>query len=260
MKTRFAKFVDNTLGCLMLFTAVTACLLYFLPTDLAVFGAFSITSTAFVILKTRQRKKIGEQSVSKAARNMFFDFMFESDALPPKLLLNGLKARGKDAKIRGKAVYVGGVCAYCDFSDAAITPEKIARRIGIAKHYGAKKLLLLLRVPPVETVEIADFEVQAICGEDVYKLFGSLNALPDGKYAKKQRKRFARLGGALGKDRIPRYAVLSALLIALTVMTDMSVVTLVCAVISSALLIASIVFTLISALRRGGVGATRVSP
>ena len=248
VKSKFAKFVDATVGATLIFAAATAVLRYYTTLYFAMFAASCLTFCAVVMLSFRSRKKSDAQKLSKNADGMFFDFMFENDAAPAKLLCRGLKAKGIDAKVRGNGVYMGNTAAFTVF-DGRLDDKTAARMISRAKHYGATKAVILCKLPPAATPDVDGFTVKTVCGEDVYKLFASLGALPKHRFEQKRGKRFAAFRSALGKDKIVRYLLLAASMTALTVLFDYSVTTIACAVICAALFVASAIFNIVKAAK-----------
>lgn len=248
VKSKFAKFVDATVGAVLIFVAATAVLRYYTTLQLAMFAASCVTFCALVMLTFRSRKQSDAQKLSKNADGMFFDFMFESDAAPAKLLYSGLKSKGLEVKRHGNGVYAGSTAAFTLF-DGRLDDKTAARMIARAKHYGATKAVILCKLPPAATPDVDGFTVRTVCGEKVYKLFASLGALPKHRFEQKRSKRFAAFGNALGKDKIVRYLLLAASMTALTVLFDYSVTTIACAVICAALFVASAIFNIVKAAR-----------
>lgn len=248
MKSKFAKFVDFTLGALLLFGAVMAVACYILPTDLSAFLAASVTATAYIFSLMLSGKNKNKLKFGKAAENMFFEFMFLPAAAPAKLLCKGLKAKGLTPVVHGDALYLKKSAAFFSFGE---TDERaVARMIARAKHYGAERALLFCRFPPEKIPDI-DFSVNVVCGDDVYKLFASLEVLPETKYSKdKKRRIFSEYRGALSKDKIARYAVLSASLFAICAVFGFSIITTICASVCAALFLISLIFTLVKSSKK----------
>lgn len=248
MKSKFAKFVDSTVGACLIFLAATAVMRYFTTLQLAVFSATAITACICLLLKLSCKKRSDATRLSQAADNMFFDFMFADDSAPIKLLHAGLKQKAPDAKLRGKGVYLNGTAAFCCFNSP---PDKktVARIIAKAKHFGARNALILSKSPPTSTIDIDGFTVKFAHGDDVYKLFGSLDALPEKKFSTKNRTRRAAFAGAFGKDKILRYAILSASMFALSALSGYAVITLTCACACAAFAVISIVTTAAKAIK-----------
>lgn len=237
MKTKFAKFIDNSIGAVIIFCAAAAIFRYYLPLSVSAFCAACVTSGALLLLSLRSKKNVAKEKLSKAADDMFYDFMFESQTLPATLLCKGLKSKGVNAVRHGDALYVGKTAAFFCF-DAPPSDKAVARTIARAKHYGANKIILFGKSPK-SYPSVDGFEFKCASGEDVYKLFGSLDCLPARKYNVKKQKRFSRFRGALDKDKILRYAALSAAFFAVAALTGRSVVTLACAIICALLFIVS---------------------
>lgn len=248
MKSKFAKFIDGTVGACLIFLAATAVMRYYTTLELAMFSAAAITACACLLLKLFGKKRENAQRLSADADAMFFDFMFSDESAPAKLLYAGLKAKDPATKLRGKGVYLNSTAAFCVF---AAPPDKktIARCIAKAKHYGASKTVVLSKTPPQAAVDVEGMTVKFAYGDDVYKLFGSLDALPQKNFAEKQRSRRSAFGAALGKDKIIRYALLSASLFAVSVLNGYSVITLVCACACAALAVASVGVSLSKAIK-----------
>ncbi|MDE6294191.1 MAG: hypothetical protein K2L88_06190, partial [Clostridiales bacterium] len=144
MKSKFAKFIDGTLGAALIFFAAVAVLRYFIPaTDLTVFCALSITAGVCLLSKLRGTRKGEQVRISKAADDMFFEFMFLPQNAPALALAAGLKARGENAVTHGSGVYANKTAAYCVLNQA--DERDVARLIAKAKHYGANKLIILCK-------------------------------------------------------------------------------------------------------------------
>lgn len=248
MKSKFAKFIDGTVGACLIFFAAVAVMRYYTTLQLAVFCAAAITACACLLLKLFGRKKEQALRLSAAADGMFFDFLFADDGAPAKLLHAGLKAQNPAAKIRGKGVYLNGTAAFCCFGTP---PDKktAARFIAKAKHYGASKIVILSKAPPLSTVDVDGITVKTVYGDDVYKLFASLDALPKKQYEQKRKSRRAALYGAFGKDKIIRYAILSASMFAVSVLNGYSVITFACACACAALAAVSVALSLSTAIK-----------
>ncbi|MDE6401777.1 MAG: hypothetical protein K2L54_04100, partial [Clostridiales bacterium] len=248
MKSKFAKFIDGTVGACLIFLAATAVMRYYTTLELAVFSAAAITACACFLFKLFGKKKESAVRLSAAADGMFFDFMFSDDAAPVKLLYAGLKSKTPDVKLRGKGVYLNGTAAFC-FFNAPPDKKSIARCIAKAKHFGATKTVILSKLPPQSTVDVDGMMVKLAHGDDIYKLFGSLGALPQKKYEQKRKSRRAAFFGAFGKDKIMRYVILSCSLFAVSALNGYSVITLVCACACAALAVASVAVSVSKAIK-----------
>ncbi len=247
MKSTFAKIVDSTVGAALVFIASFAVIRYYAPTATAVFGAACVTFTALVLLRFGSNKKSAAFKLSKAADEMFFDFMFLPNAAPARLLAKALATKDvPPPTVRGDAVYVGKTAAFFAF-DAPPDEKALARMIARAKHFGAKKAVVFSKGSAAK-LQVNDFELTTVCGDKVFELFASLGALPEHKYEKSRKTRRAVLRAALGKDKIARYIFLSAALFFVAWLTH-SIVTTVCAAISAALALASTIISLIGVRR-----------
>lgn len=233
MKSKFAKFTDATLGTLLVFFGATAVFLYFTPKELAVFCGFTLTACAVLLLRLKSKKHDAAEKLTKAANAMFFDFMFLSDDTPAKLLYNKLKRVYPDVVRHGGGVFAGSTAAYCLF-DVPPDKKQCARCIAKAKRYGATGLVIISKRPP-DVPEVDGITVKTAVGNDAYTLMASLGALPEKKFgAPKKRTLGAFAAGALGKDKILRYAVLGAAFF-FTAWLSRSAITFACAVICTAL-------------------------
>ncbi len=249
MKSKFAKFVDYTLGSVLLFGATTAVAVYFMPLKLAAFTALSVTATACVIMRFADGRKTSAAHLSKAANDMFFEFMFLNPAAPAKMLYDGLKRRDDRAKLRGTGVYLGKTAAY-PFLSSTPAAIDIARLISRAKHYGCNRVIIICKTPPTETLSVTGIKVINVSGDDAYRLYASLDCLPEKKYSTKQKRKFIdTYRGALSSDKIIRYAVLSAALFATSAIFGFSPVTLACACICAALFLASTVIAAVGKIK-----------
>ncbi|MCM1368479.1 MAG: hypothetical protein NC184_06710 [Roseburia sp.] len=247
MKSKFAKFTDCTLGAALVFFAATAVLRYYTTLELAMVCATAITACALLLLKTRERTGAEKQRLSAAAEAMFFDFMFMSDAAPARLLHSGLKARGNAAVMHGGGVYLGETAAFCVF-DGAVNAEKSARLVAKAKRFGAKRVVILCKSSPTSTVNVDGFTVTTVCGDDVYRLFASLDCLPEKKFTAAKKSRLAAFSGALDGNKILKYILLAATFYVFAMFTR-SLITFVCACACALLAIASIVFCVLKRVR-----------
>lgn len=242
MKSKFAKFIDGTLGAALIFFAAVAVLRYFIPaTDLTVFCALSITACVCLLAKLRGRKNGEKVRISKAADDMFFEFMFLPQNVPAKLLAAGLKSRGENAATHGSGVYVGKTAAYCVFGQS--DESAAARLIAKAKHYGANKLVILCKAPP-PVPQVDGMDIKLVCGDDVYKLFASLNALPQKKYAEQNTSRRSAFKNAFSPDKIIRY-VLLAVAFFFVARFSRSIITFACAVLCAALAVIGITIAVV---------------
>ena len=238
MKSTFAKIVDKTVGAVLIFAAATAVLRYYTTLDYAVFSAIAVTACVLIMSGFAGKRKAEKLKISEAAADMFYDFMFFDDSAPSRLLMNGLKRAGASAVLKGKTVYVGKTAAFCAF-DSQLSQRSAARAIARAKHFGAEKLVLFCKAPPASLPDVEGFSLKTVSGDDTYALFASLGALPDRKFEKRKLKRFAAFEHALGKDKLPKYFLLSASMFALTALIGFSVVTFICASVSSVLFVAA---------------------
>ena len=249
MKSKFAKFVDCTVGAGLIFLAAAAVMRYYTTADLAVFTAVSVTACAVLLLKIRNGKKQTAERLSHAAADMFFDFMFLGENAPVTCLYNGLKAKEPETARHGNGVYLNGVAAFCAFyPQPDITA--VARFAARAKRYGAHTVNVFSELPPKQTVPPLDgIRIKYVCGEDVYKLFGSLNCLPKKQFAKRKMSRKTAFGNAFGRDKIIKYTVLSVLMFGITLIGGMSIVTLVCAAVCAVFAAVSAVLALVKAVK-----------
>ncbi len=240
MKSKFAKFVDATLGSALIFLAAFAVMRYFAPARVSVVTASATTLTALLVMSIRDKKKSSEANLGAAAGSMFYEFMFLSETAPLKYLKAGLERRGVVSVIRGKGLYANGTAVYTAFS-APPDETALARAVARAEHYGCKRAVVLCRALPLKSLD-TDFELSVVAGDDVYRLFASLGALPEKKHLPVHGKR-RRFAGAIGKDRIPRYALLSAALFALAAFTGFPVIPTACATVCAALFLSSVIAT-----------------
>ncbi|MCH5153887.1 MAG: hypothetical protein J1F71_01610 [Clostridiales bacterium] len=247
MKSKFAKFIDGTVGAAMIFFAAFAIFRYFIPsTDLVMFCAASITGGILLIGKIRGIRRGEKLALSKAADDMFFEFMFLPDNAPTALLCNALKRRGENAVRHGGGVYVGKSAAYPMFSREA-DEATTARIIAKAKHFGADKLILLCKAPS-RVPNVDGIQVISVIGDDVYTLFASLNALPERKYVGKVQSRGA-FKNMFSPDKILRYALLAVLFYFVSRFSR-SIVTFVCGALCAALAITAIMLSIVRAAKK----------
>ncbi len=247
MKSKFAKITDGTIGAALIFFAAAAVYKYYMPLSIAVFCALSTTACAFVLLGFTGKKRSNAAMLSKAADDMFFDFMFCDGNAPARSLFKGLKAKNADIAMHGSGVFLNDCAAYFSF-DAPLTAAKAARFISKAKHYGAKKLTVFCKDPPLFSLDIDGISLSVVYGNDAYKLFASLGCAPKRRFSPKRKKRFSALRGALGKDKLPRYLLLSASMFGVAVLTR-SIITVVCASICAALFTATAVYSAVISLK-----------
>lgn len=237
VKSKFAKFIDQTLGAVLIFFAAVAVLRYFIAAaDVTVVCAIAVTASICLLAKLRGAKKTERIRISEQADDMFFQFMFLPENAPAKLLAAGLKAKGEQATVHGAGVFLNGVAAYCAFfrSDEAQTARTIAK----AKHYGATKLVLLSKTPQI-VPETDGMTVTSVCGDDVYKLFASLNSLPQKKYSQNRKKTKNAFKNAFSVDKIIRYILLSAVFFFVARFSH-SIITFSCALLCAAFAVISI--------------------
>ena len=249
MKTRFAKLIDGTLGFTLMYIAVFAVLCYYIPKSFAALTALSFCSALFIIFGFKERVSGNKLKLTQNASAMFFDFLFEPSSAPAKLLKSGLSGKGITASIRGSALYTNGAAAFFHFGQPP-TQSDIAKDMAKAKKYGAAKILIFTETPAPPFPQIDGYEIISVAGDDVYKLFRSLDCLPEHKFEKKNKLRFSALRSALSKDKIPRYFLLSAGLFAVAYFTS-SIVCTVCAAIAAVLFVSSIVFGAVKTKKHG---------
>ena len=232
----------------MIFFAAVAIFGYFIPSaEIVLFCALSATGGICLMARLRGMRRGERVRITKAADDMFFEFMFLPESAPARLLENGLKARGEQTARHGNGVFVNGTAAYCVFSRTA-DDAFVARLIAKAKHYGANKLVLLSKFPlPVPQVD--GMNVTTVCGDDVYTLFASLDALPKRKYAEKSSSKSGAFKNALSADKILRYGIL-AVLFYFVARFSRSVITFSCAVLCAALFVAAITATIVRAAKK----------
>lgn len=239
VKSKFAKFVDGTIGAILIFIASAAIFAYYTPVPmLSIFSGITVTVCAILLLRLKNKRDCAKQKLSQNAADMFFDFMFLDEYAPAKLLCAGLNGKAQRAVRRGKGVYLNRTAAFCFFG-CPPNEATAARTMARAKHYGANTTLFLTERQSHVPTDIAGITAKNIYGDDVYKLFASLCALPEKKFARRKKSRRAALSGALSKDKILRYVLLSAFMFALSVFLHRSVIMLACAVICAALAIAA---------------------
>lgn len=247
MKSRFAKFIDATVGAVLIFFAATAVMRYYTTLELAAFSAVAVTACALLLLGLFGKKREQQQKLSDNAEALFFELMFMSDRAHAKLLFDGLGSVGLDPTMHGNGVYTEKTAAYTFFA-APPDARDVARAIAKAKHYGAAKAVMLCKTPPKDPPAIDGFDVDFVCGEDVYKLLGGLGALPRTDYAAKSKKR-SMFSGALGKDKILRYSVLSAAMFAASALFGFYVVPFACACVCAVLAVAAVILNVARAVR-----------
>jgi hypothetical protein len=248
VKSKFAKITDGTLGAFLLFFAAYAVMRYYLPNSLAVFSAAATAMTALLLFGLSGKRKDEDRRLSAAADGMFYDFMFLPANAPITLLAKGLRARGETPTVHGSGLYLGGTAAFAVF-DKPLDQAACARLVARARHYGAARIVALVKSPPAATVDVKDVKLRAVVGDDTYKLFASLSALPPHKFERAARPRFYAFRNALGKDKTPRYLILSASLFFVSRMTS-SVVAVVCAAIAAALFAASVIYNIAKAAKQ----------
>ena len=246
MKSKFAKFVDCSLGACLIFLAATAVMRYYTTLELAVFSAFSITACACLLLSLKTKKREKAERLSEAAEQMFYTLLFSDERAHARLLFNGLKSVGENPTMHGYGIYLGKTAAFCCFTQT--DAHDVARMISKAAHYGATKLLIICKTPPSSTVNTKAVTVSIIDGENAYKLLASLNALPQTRFEKPRKRRRDAFKHALDKDKIIRYAMLSAAMFLITVFLSRSIVTFVCACVSALLCAASVAYNIVRAI------------
>ncbi|MCH5163265.1 MAG: hypothetical protein J1G38_07260 [Clostridiales bacterium] len=249
MKTRFAKIVDRTVGAAMLFAVLTAVFRYYTVFELAAFSAASITVCAFFIFGAIGKRNDSKAEMTKRTDDMFYDFMFERDGYPAKKLADGLKTRGVEASVKAGAVYAGNTAAFFCF-DKPLDKKTAARMIAKAKRAGAAKAVVFCVAPPASTVDVKDFTLKPVVGDDVYKLFASLKALPERRFEKPTKARFSSFKNALSKDKIIRYFTLSASLFGVSLILGFSIVPFVCAVVAAVLFTSAVAYNIYKKTKR----------
>lgn len=249
MKSHFAKIIDSTLGAVLLFAVATAVLRYYLPLYVSTVTAGAITAGIYFMASTLTKKRNDRETVSRAADDMFFDFMFSNAAAPAKRLQAGLNRRGVKSELHGDALYCNNTAAFF-FFDAPPTDKQIARAVSRATHYGKRSIIVFSKFPAQIGISPDGIKITAVHGDDVYRLFASLDALPPRRFDKTKRAgRFSAFRGALDKDKTVRYLLLSLALFAVARLTRFSVAVTVCAGISALLFVSSIVFNIVRAVR-----------
>lgn len=244
MKSKFAKFIDGTIGAMLIFLAATAVFRYYTTLELALFCASTVTACAVMLLKIKSNKHCAGQRLSAAADKMFYDFMFLAEDAPIKLLARGLNAKGTPTKRHGGGVFANGTAAY--FCAAPVDIATSARLIAKAKHFGAKKLVILGKTKPSVPNIDAGIKIHCVYGDDAYRLFASLDCLPESGFAPAPKKRLSALCGALSKDKLVRYSVLSAAFLLVSWLSK-SVITFVCSMLCAALTLAGLIYAVATA-------------
>lgn len=238
MKSSFAKFTDTTIGSIIVFAAVFAVCRYYVPTRFAALAAMPIAAAFAFLCGITNRRKTAAEQLSDGAQNMFFSFMFMPQNAAARYLSIGLKCKGCECKLIANGVYTQNTAAYCVF-DAPLTDADAAKLIAKAKHHGKNEVVIFCREQPKTTLDIADVSLKTPNGENVYKLFASLDALPPQKYTKTKKSASQIAMRALDKDKILKYAALSASFFFLSYLTDYSIGFLVAAILSAVLLFVS---------------------
>ncbi|MDE6293349.1 MAG: hypothetical protein K2L88_01855, partial [Clostridiales bacterium] len=98
-------------------------------------------------------------------------------------------------------------------------------------------IILCKTPPPVPQVD--GMEIKTVCGDNAYRLFASLNALPKRKYAESNTARRSAFKNAFSPDKIIRYALL-AVAFYFTARFSKSIITFACAVLCAALAVIGI--------------------
>jgi len=247
VKSKFAKFIDRTIGAALIFIAATAVFAYFTTLDLALFSATAVTACVFLMLGVTGRRKDGKLKISRAADDMFFAFLFAAPSKPARLLCRGLTAKGLTAAVHGDALYVGKTAAFFAF-DAAPSAKAVARMVSRAAHYGAEKIIVFCKTPFDSAMDLENIQFKTVYGDDVYRLFASLGCLPEKRFetASKKRRIFA---GALSSDKIVRYFILACAMSGVAALSGFSPVAAACAAVSAALCIAAIVYNAVKAAK-----------
>ena len=249
MKSKFAKIVDNSIGAVIVFCAVTAVFRYFLPLSASAFCAACITSCALFLSALRRKRKEKTERISREAADMFFDFMFKSCQAPAFLLCRALQSKKTNAERHGNGVYCGKTAAFFYF-DTPPSERDCARMIARAKHYGATKVYAFCKTLPRTVPQVEGFSFTAVDGDATYKLFRSLDCMPKRAFAAKKRGKPYKLSGAFDKDKIARYLVLSAALFAIAAFTDYSIITLVCAGVCALLFVIASVVNIVKYVKK----------
>lgn len=232
-----------------MYLAAFAVTCYFIPRSFAALTALSFSSALFLIFGFRERISGNRLKLSRAADNMFFDFMFEPSNTAAKLLKSGLERKGTFSVVHGNALYYLKTASFFHF-DSPPSQNDVARDVAKAKKYGATKILVFTKLPAQAFPQLDGYEIISIVGDDVYKLFASLDCMPPRRFEEKPRRRFAALSSALSKDKLPRYFLLAGGLTAVSVFTR-SVITYVCAAIATALFVATAIVTAVKSKKHG---------
>ena len=248
MKSKFAKFVDSTLGACLIFLAATAVFRYFTTLELAVFSGVTVAACAVLLLHVTGLKRQAGHELSQAADAMFYEFMFLPDASPAKKFHSALVAIRPEAKLHGKAVYLGKTAAFFIFDD--VTQRALARAVNAARHFGAKRAVIFTKTPPPDKLAIDGFDIEYASVNAVYKLFRSIGALPAPNYSARNGKKRSVFVGALDHDKAVKYLLLAVCLFFTSMLSGYSIIPLVCSIISAALCAASIVATAVKRIKR----------
>ena len=248
MKSKFAKFIDGTIGVLLIFFAATANFRYYTTLELAVFSGITVAACAVLVLHVTGIKRMTAQKISAAAADMFYEFMFFDERTPLKFLYTGLKAKGENVKLRGKLLYLGNVAAAC-FFDEKPSEKAVARTVAIAKHFGAKRAVLFCKAVPSSVPETEGFTVTCVGGDDVYRLFASLGIVPKPAYSRANKSRASKLKSALGKDKIIRYFILSSGLFFVSILSGRKLIPFVCACIGTLLCLAALIYNIVKSVK-----------
>lgn len=212
---------------------------YYTTTTLAMFCASAITACVWILAKFKRAGNEEREKLSKAAEEMFFDLMFSDETSHVKLLLNGLKNKC-DCTRHGNGIFIGKTAAFLKLSSPPCEAD-IAQIIAKSKHYGASKTVIFTKKPISSIPDVLGITVKNVYGEDVYKLFSSLGAIPHKKFLPRTKSRRAAYCGIFDTDKIVRYAILAAAMF-LIAAVGKSIITFICAAICAILLFISLVF------------------
>lgn len=178
MKSKKAVIIDSVFGTALIFAAFYCLLVYYSRPVYAAVGAAFAAAAMLVVLLRRERFNRSRENSSKRASDMFDRLMF----VPPSVTLNKLERALKDKGLAVKRVRNGIVCGKTAlFYEPAADKRAVASDVAVSSKHGAKRVLIASEGFTKEvTAFIAKFDgVETLSGEACFKLFASLNALPE---------------------------------------------------------------------------------
>lgn len=223
MKSKKAIVIDAVLGSLLIFSAFYCVIVYYAKPVYACVCAALAAAALLVVFVRREKFSRFRENSSKRAADMFDKLMF----VPPNVTLSKLERTLKDKGFTVKRVRNGLVCADTAlFYEPAVDKRAVASDVALSGKHNAKRVIIVSETFQKDVaVFMEKFDnVEALSGEACFKLFASLNALPECEPPyRKKRALPAAIMSAFAFDKWSKYLLSGGLILALGLIGGMGV-------------------------------------